>query len=673
MASSARVASASVLRGVDADALDGALRKVLPADLPPEVAVDSENAARGATVLAALADAAPVDQRVVEAIVDILDCRGWGPVTVVAAGLDPAADGQTPRGTSYRLAEVHKDMTVAPAPDSSVLHGRRVSTAWTQAALRIVLARSVTDLADGYAGCVDLLADVVEPTAEATRADLAADVLEHLPATVAVVDALVTSRGLSGRGRLDPMDTAALVVGDDALLVDVVLARLLGLDPAVSRPVGAAMRSAGLPAVDEVSGDLTPFQGGRAAPAAVREAVRSSGPAGERVAAGILGTGESDRVMSALRTGAAALAEQKGEQSLAAGLAAGALATAYVRATGQAWATVLDKSRLDRVDVPLAFDPAGYVDADYRALPDVLSPFEALLAAGTHPGELCWLTVDKAVVFKVSQVLQAPFDLFVERVDVARGISLMADYIGGRVVTVARDELGRPTQQAERNIYLPEPNYLALWGGLPIDVCKIELVEYHEELHRLSWRTVRSPNGSATYDDGSLTFAAEGDSTRVTVLGRQLFTLPPFWQAVDLDRFPDIKAPLVEDAYRRFFAATFANLEACFEGRDHRIGRDPVVKSVATEQLSAVVDLADEWLTEKPVAERLRDLAPVRTGPVPVVDADGFRHFPGPAEPALEPDDATDDAGRSRWRDAARQLAEDYTTALGSDLRRGLQ
>ena len=147
-----------------------------------------------------LADAAAVDQRVVEAIVDVLDWRGWGPVTVVATGLDGAADGRTPRGTSYRLAEVHTDMTVASVPNSSVLHGRRVSTAWTQAALRIVLVRSATDLADGYAGCVDLLAEVVEPTAEATRADLAADVLEHLPATVAVVDALVTSRGLSGRG-----------------------------------------------------------------------------------------------------------------------------------------------------------------------------------------------------------------------------------------------------------------------------------------------------------------------------------------------------------------------------------------------------------------------------------------------------------------------------------------
>ena len=132
------------------------------------------------------------------------------------------------------------------------------------------------------------------------------------------------------------------------------------------------MRSVGLPAASEVSGDLTPFQGLHAAPAAVREAVRASGPAGERVAAGILGTGESDRVMSALRTGAAALAERSGEQSLAAGLAAGALATAYVRATGQAWATVLDKSRVERVDVPLGFEPADYVDA--RLLGDPRRP-----------------------------------------------------------------------------------------------------------------------------------------------------------------------------------------------------------------------------------------------------------------------------------------------------------
>ena len=113
-------------------------------------------------------------------------------------------------------------------------------------------------------------------------------------------------------------------------------------------------------------------------------------------------------------------------------LAAGALTTAYVRATSQAWRTVLDKSRLDRLDVPLAFDPSDHDDADYDAVPDVLARFEGLLGDEAQSEELRWIMVDGAVVFTVSQVLQAPFDLFVERVDVARGISLMADYVGGR-------------------------------------------------------------------------------------------------------------------------------------------------------------------------------------------------------------------------------------------------
>ncbi|MHB8184577.1 MAG: hypothetical protein ACYDDU_00570 [Dermatophilaceae bacterium] len=57
--------------------------------------------------------------------------------------------------------------------------------------------------------------------------------------------------------------------------------------------------------------------------------------------------------------------------------------------------------------------------------------------------------------------------------------------------------------------------------------------------HRLLWRTVNSPNGSATWDDGSLTFTDLGaDGTRVTVRGRQLFALPPAWSGIDLDLTP---------------------------------------------------------------------------------------------------------------------------------------
>ena len=159
-------------------------------------------------------------------------------------------------------------------------------------------------------------------------------------------------------------------------------------------------------------------------------------------------------------------------------------------------------------------------------------------------------------MFEVSRVVAADFDAWVERVDVAEGISLMADYIGGRRVPVGEDPARE--RQAERNLYLPQPNYVAAWGGEPIDVCKIELVERGPDRHRLLWRTVRSPNGSAVHDDGTLTFervaVPDGDpGTRVTIRGRQLFTLPPVLDAADLPSLPELHGPLLEEAYRRFF------------------------------------------------------------------------------------------------------------------------
>ena len=73
---------------------------------------------------------------------------------------------------------------------------------------------------------------------------------------------------------------------------------------------------------------------------------------------------------------------------------------------------------------------------------------------------------------------------------------------------------GRPVRQAERNIYLPQPNYLVLYQGKPIDVSKLEVVEYAADRHRLYWKTIGSENGSATYDDGIATFerTAERDA-----------------------------------------------------------------------------------------------------------------------------------------------------------------
>jgi hypothetical protein len=235
----------------------------------------------------------------------------------------------------------------------------------------------------------------------------------------------------------------------------------------------------------------------------------------------------------------------------------------------------------------------------------------------------------------------ADVDQFVARVDVAAGIRLMADYLGGRRVVVrGSEDPGRDpgraepaperTRQAERNLYLPQPNYLAWWGGPPIDVCKLELVERGPDRHRLTWRTVSSPNGSATYDDGSLTFtrAGTGDAgrTRVVVRGRQLFSLPPAWAGVDLAALPEVRNPLLEEAYRRFFTTTFDNLEACFEGRAYRIGRPPAdpTEPLLTHSAELLLGLARDWLGGESGVRPLAGDAGAET-----VDAHGFRHVRG--------------------------------------------
>ena len=93
-------------------------------------------------------------------------------------------------------------------------------------------------------------------------------------------------------------------------------------------------------------------------------------------------------------------------------------------------------------------------------------------------------------MFHYTRTLPIDFDTFVRRVDIARTIQFMNDYLGGVVVPLAHDASGRPVRQAERNIYLPQPNYLALYQGKPIDVSKLEVVEYEADRHRLYWKTI---------------------------------------------------------------------------------------------------------------------------------------------------------------------------------------
>ena len=220
----------------------------------------------------------------------------------------------------------------------------------------------------------------------------------------------------------------------------------------------------------------------------------------------------------------------------------------------------------------------------------------------------------------------------------------MNDYLGGVVVALAHDASGRPVRQAERNIYLPQPNYLVLYQGKPIDVSKLEVVEYAADRHRLYWKTVLSENDSATYDDGIATFERTGDGTRVTITGRQQFTLPMFWQVFDPDIVPGLKARLVTHAYQTFFDRTIANFEALVEGRDIRIGRpvdEPAPPPV--EQLMPLLQQIGEI-----AMPLLRQLAGRNDGTMAGadhrIDSDGFVHIT-PAQSAAS------DAGAMDRRD----------------------
>ena len=100
------------------------------------------------------------------------------------------------------------------------------------------------------------------------------------------------------------------------------------------------------------------------------------------------------------------------------------------------------------------------------------------------------------------------------------------------------------------------------------------MVRYNKDRHEIFWRTVDSQNDSARFDDGMVSFAPNSGGTEVVIVARQQFTLPLFWQVVNIDYAPMIKDSLVSDAYVRFFSRTMANFEAAAEGRVPYIGKN---------------------------------------------------------------------------------------------------
>ena len=591
---------------------------------------------------------------------------------------------ETPAGRAYEVLDLAEDVVDGVFPAWGPLGGTPLSRAWLEADLRIVVAANRTDEDDGYALCLSTLLSVLPYTDKdyhyRYRRDagaVAAELVRAAPAHFAVIDAGVSCHGNGGRRAPLPLRTDTVIVATDAALADYVGALKMGLDPFISQLAAPALRAARPTSSTRIFGPLEAYPdwinvepalvASTTARRAFVTADRAVRPALQHV----------DRELFPFRHPAndwlnRALSDvtSAGEGGADGGrlLAAANLAIAQAGQAGTAWGVLYDKDALRRSDAPLNIDPASVSDEDYDALAAELGVQADLLRGVAPDGQgLRWRFDDGAVLFDGARRFPIPFAAFAGAVEIHRTIQYMNDYAGGRALVTGLDAQGRVVRQLERNLYLPQPNYTALGGGVVIDVTKIETVIYAPRRQQMFWKTVKSENASAVADDGIVTFEALGEDTLVTIWGRQQFRLPPLWAALDGELTPAMKRVLVSEAYHRFFARTFASLEAVAEGRDVRIGRpwsdasdgEPLPVDWATDVLKRL-QTQDSLDLVGAVKSVLRGPAKARPAPLRI-DADGFRHFAAaPAEPAPSPlgaavSGALADLRHAAWVDAGAQ------------------
>ncbi len=570
----------------------------------------------------------------------------------------------TQGGYDYDVIDLTEDIVEVGFPEGSVLHGTGLARPWAEAHYRICFAKNKTDEQYFYALSLQSLLGVLPKHDKAYHyhhrldpGDVCVALLKQTPVHFGFIDALVSNHGGAGTRVVRPLITSCLIASENLLLADWAAASKMGLDPFASPINAAALRQIGLPDDYEIEGSLMPYLQWENVEPVMADSVRRRNhwtamsrtlkpwlqsvdptlfPFKDLVSGRL--NARLSRYFADVDANPMVFWSMVGVNYLIGAVHEGLIA----------YRTQFNKDQLRWREVPLGLDLAAYTRSDYEATVAYLTPLaEFVRRIPADANGLRWCYLGGSVLFEFSRTIAAPFEDFVARVDVSRAIAFMNDYIGGVAVPIARDKAGRVTHQAERNLYLPQPNYMVLYQGKVIDVTKLEYCRYSDRAHQMFWKTIKSENDSASYDDGIVTFARTADGeVLATVFGRQEFTLPLLWQAIDMDLYPQVKDALVEHAYTTFFSHTMANFEAQYEGRTIRIGRpwDPFEgepgagTTPPTEVLSEILGKAREVVQNNWTS--FSTLLPSTPRPNPLdageVDEDGFRHFKAEADVSEE-------------------------------------
>lgn len=659
------------------------------------------------------------DPTLVEHLIDLLHDRGFRMVAVGDGRNDPDAwlhnrdSLVVPELVGYRFAtgmgRTYDIVDLQSEPPEAAGSTSRTSTPiskhWLEANYRINFAKNKTHEECTFALCAHNLAGLT--TAEHANGrpgrwsplEVCLEVLRKAPPSFNIIDGYTSCHGGAGQRAPRPMETHVFIASTDALLADWAGAAKMSMDPHASPVNAKLLHHIGLPARYEIDGDLSPYPLWRNVHPLIAHSAQLRGRSdglGQFADAWFQSVDRghfpfkdfyNDRINSFVSPLMVQIDENP-RSFWAVVFLNYAIASIGLAILSQH--TMFSKSKLQWQVVPLERDLSAYEPMDYEAIPGYLKSYEQLLQS--YPANqmgLRWRHADGSVLFSCSHIFPIPFKKFVANVDIAQAIQYMNDYIGGSTVAVRRDGRNRITHQAERNLYLQQPNWMVLFGGELIDVEKLELIEYKQTSQTIYWRTVASPNNSASYDDGSVSFVRTGaDRTTVRIFARQQFALPILFQLFNINLLPEIRDPIIEGAYAKFFAGTIANLQATYEGREFRIGQDSGEAMASGEArthdvaryLATAAAAAAELLRHRgDVLDFNEWLFPADAGgnaepDLEAVDRNGFRHF-GPTSSGFQyvrgrGDEQATVAGLAALMRDAPDIATGLADAIRKDLDR---
>ncbi|MGB3827689.1 MAG: hypothetical protein WA962_02850 [Ornithinimicrobium sp.] len=209
-----------------------------------------------------------------------------------------------------------------------------------------------------------------------------------------------------------------------------------------------------------------------------------------------------------------------------------------------------------------AYREPGY-EFDVSALVETQRELDAVRP---DDGGVRWVYAPGSVAFYAARDIDAPYDSFIQHVDIASVSRMFRGVRGCSTEVLQRDDYGRSRLQIERMAVLAQPSHSAYMAKRNL-VYTLERMDYASHEHRAWIRTVHGPVTGEICEDGYLALRRRPDGgVRIALLTRQQFPVSSLLMLAGLDRCAWLKNRLSVNAFRCFFQRTVATIETGYAG-----------------------------------------------------------------------------------------------------------